>query len=116
MDATPSELAALLADIDAAPSNGATRLRAAVIANRLAQQRGDPWLADVAETIAEEDVPGATRALRQSLREQAALAHRVRRVMATGPTGAELEPEAGGEPAHDEADRERTKARIAAGA
>lgn len=84
MDATPTELADLLAEIEAVPNNGATRLRAAVIANRLAQSEGDPWMADVAEAIAEEDVPGATRSLRDSLREQAELSGRVRRAIASG--------------------------------
>ncbi len=92
MEATATELADLLADIEAAPNNGATRLRAAVIANRLALHGGDPWMADVAEAIAEEDVPGATRALRDSLREQADLSQRLRRTIASGHRADEISP------------------------
>ncbi|MBM4391547.1 MAG: hypothetical protein FJ090_10540 [Deltaproteobacteria bacterium] len=92
MDATATELADLLAEVEAAPSSGAARLRAAVIANRLAQASADPWMADVAEAIAEEDVPGATRALRDSLHEQADLSQRLRRAMASGHRVDEISP------------------------
>jgi hypothetical protein len=103
MDATPQDLAEMLAAVDAAPASGAARLRAAVVANRLAQRTGDPWMADVAEALAEDEVPGATRALRDALREQSTLARTVRRTNAgaAGPTrpaagaGVDASPAAG---------------------
>ena len=90
MDELSSELAALLVELDVSPHQGALRLRAAVVANRLASVRRDPFAADVAETLAEEVAPGATRALRAALAEQAALARQLRRLSGGGasPAGA----------------------------
>ncbi len=89
METTSSELAELLTELESVPNAGASRLRAAAVANRLAQRGRDPWLADVAEALAEEDVPGATRSLREGLREQALLARRLRRAMASDSDRAE---------------------------
>lgn len=96
METTPlatgtAELADLLAEVEAAPAAGAARLRAAAVANRLAQRQRDPWLADVAEALAEEDVPGATRSLREGLREQSQLARQLRRAIAGDPERAEAQ-------------------------
>lgn len=74
-----SELAEALAELDRSPQQGALRLRAAVLANRLAATVGDPFLADVAEAVASEPAPGATPALRASLAEQVNVARQLRR-------------------------------------
>ncbi len=83
MENDASALAALLERLDASPHAGALRLEAAVLANRLALSTRDLAFADVAEAVAEEHAPGATRALRQGLIEQATLAGTIRRVVAS---------------------------------
>ena len=88
MDELTTELGSLLLELERSPHQGALRLRAAVLANRISTLRRDPFLADVAEALAEEEAPGATRALRASLAEQASLARQVRRLIAgSGATG-----------------------------
>lgn len=74
-----SELAAALTELDRSPQQGALRLRAAALANRLAATGRDPFAADVAESIASETAPGATPALRASLAEQVTIARQIRR-------------------------------------
>ena len=83
MEDDATALAALLERLDATPHAGALRLEAAVLANRLALSTRDLAFADVAEAVAEEHAPGATRALRQGLIEQSSLAASIRRVVAT---------------------------------
>ncbi len=85
MENDAAALAALLERLDASPQAGALRLEVAVLANRLALSSRDLAFADVAEAVAEEHAPGATRALRQGLMEQAALAGSIRRVVANAP-------------------------------
>lgn len=82
MEDDAAALAALLERLDATPHAGALRLEAAVLANRLALSTRDLAFADVAEAVAEEHAPGATRALREGLIEQSTLAASIRRVVA----------------------------------
>lgn len=84
MDGEREELADLLRRLESTPNLGSARLRGAVIANRLALRDRDMFWADIAETLACEDAPGATRALRDALQEQAALAGATRRAVASG--------------------------------
>ncbi|GDX80112.1 hypothetical protein LBMAG42_19230 [Deltaproteobacteria bacterium] len=82
MENDAAALAALLERLNASPHAGAVRLEAAVLANRLALSTRDLTFADVAEAVAEEHAPGATRALREGLIEQSILAASIRRVVA----------------------------------
>jgi hypothetical protein len=77
-------LAESLRSVDHSPNAGAARLRAAVLANRLALASRDAFHADVAEALAAEVAPGATRSLVEALREQGELARTIRRAIAAG--------------------------------
>lgn len=73
------DLPRLLAAVDAAPDDAATRLRACVAATRRALREQDPAWADVAETLAAEALP--SRQLGKALQEQLALARAARRTL-----------------------------------
>jgi hypothetical protein len=84
METTRAELALLLQRLDRAPDEGSARLRAAVLANRLAALTRDIGYTDVAETVASDEAAGATRSLDLRLREQAHLAREIRRAIVLG--------------------------------
>lgn len=90
MDSTRAELALLLQRLETDPAEGSTRLRAVILANRLAATTRDLGYTDVAETVASDDVAGGTRNLDQRLREQAHFAREIRRAIVLGESCSDL--------------------------